>query len=327
MKKALVLGSEGNIGKPLVKHLKAKGYAVRESDIRSGCRENYLMADINSPIDLLPLFDWKPDVVFILSAIVSRVTCEQASSLAIATNLSGINNVLQLCKRVGAMVVFFSTSEVYGPEFNPMDEAISDPAPNNRYGLSKLLGEKLVEYEVRNYGLRAVSLRPFMMYDEEEDLGDHRSAMIRFASDLAMGKPIEVHKKSARSWLHVSDAVCAIEAATRVQEYSVINIGHPEVKPIADLAEMIRKELNASSRLITVKDLPPRMTLIKKPMLDRQRDILGIIPKVSLDEGVKIVCRRVEKRLIADGRGLHRLQSDKSTAASVKEEYSRLLIH
>ena len=90
MKKALVLGSEGNVGGPLVTHLKEQGYAVLESDIRPAWRDGYLMADINHPIDLLPAFDWKPDVVFLLSAMVSRVTCEQASSLAIATNLGGV---------------------------------------------------------------------------------------------------------------------------------------------------------------------------------------------------------------------------------------------
>lgn len=299
MKKALVLGSEGNIGAPLVKYLRQSGYEVLESDIRPAWRDNYLMADINHPVDLLPAFDWQPDVVFLLSAMVSRVTCEQASGLAISTNLGGINNVLQLCKRVGAMVVFFSTSEVYGPTCERMDEAISDPQPNNRYGLSKLLGEKLVEYEVRQHGLKAVSLRPFMMYDEEEDLGDHRSAMIRFACNLAVNKPIEVHNGSARGWLHVSDAVRAIEAASRVKDYAVINIGHPDVVPIADMAEKVRSELGAPADLITYNELPSRMTLIKRPVLDRQRDILGVIPQVSLDEGVMLVCKRVRERIRA----------------------------
>ena len=41
--------------------------------------------------------------------------------------------------------------------------------------------------------------------------------MIRFAYNLQHGLPIEVHKGSARGWLHVSDAVRAIEAATRVK--------------------------------------------------------------------------------------------------------------
>jgi len=299
VKKALVIGSEGNIGVPLVKHLGERGYEVLSADIRPGWRDNYMLVDINQPIDLLPAFDWRPEVVFVLSAIVSRVTCEQAGSLAIATNLSGINNVLQLSKRVGAMVVFFSTSEVYGSNCDSMDEGNSNPQPNNRYGLSKLLGEQLVEYESRIYGLKAVSLRPFMIYDENEELGNHRSAMIRFAGNLAMNKPIEVHRGSARSWLHISDAVQAIEAATRVQEYTVINIGHPEVMPIAELAEMIRKELDISSELIKHTNLPSQMTLIKIPVLNRQRDILGIRPKVSLHEGVKMVCRRVRVRMRA----------------------------
>lgn len=299
MKKALVIGSEGNIGGPLVQYLREHGYEVMSADIRSGWRPNFLVADITQPIDLLPAFDWRPNVVFILSAMVSRVTCEQASGLAIATNLGGINNVLQLCKRVDAMTVFFSTSEVYGPECNPMDEAISTPGPNNRYGLSKFLGEQLVEYEARQYGLRAVSLRPFMIYDENEDLGDHRSAMIRFAGNLASGKAIEVHRGSARGWMHISDAVRAIEAAAHVKEYSVINIGHPEIVPIADLAEMIRSQLGASRDLIQYNELPNRMTLIKEPMLKRQRDILGITPQISLAQGVERVCIRVRERLKA----------------------------
>lgn len=302
MKKALVLGSEGNIGAPLVRHLRASGVAVLESDIKPGWREGFLMADINHPVDLLPAFDWGPDVVFLLSAIVSRVTCEQASSLAISTNLGGINNVLQLAKRVRARVVFFSTSEVYGPECDPMDEAISNPRPNNRYGLSKLLGEQLVEYESRHHGLTAAVVRPFMVYDENEDLGDHRSAMIRFTTDLALGRPIQIHRGAMRSWLHVSDAVRAIDAAARLPEYSVINIGHPDILPIGDLAEMIRAELNADRALIKETELPSRMTLSKRPSLNRMRDLLGVVPKVSLADGVRLVCRRVQDRLRAGER-------------------------
>ena len=301
MTKALVIGSEGNVGAPLVRHLRANGYDVLESDIKPGWRDRFVMADINHPVDLLPAFDWGPDVVFLLSAIVSRVTCEQASGVAIATNLGGVNNVLTLCKRVGARLVFFSTSEVYGNDCDAMDEAVTTPRPNNRYGLSKLLGEQLVEYEVRTHGLRAVSLRPFMIYDESEDLGDHRSAMIRFTSELAMGRPIEVHRGAARSWLHISDAVRAIEGAARLDEYAVINIGHPDVTPMEDLAEKIRRELGAARDLVQVRDLPPRMTLVKRPSLERQRTLLGVTPAVGLDEGVARVCRGVGERLRSSG--------------------------
>jgi len=295
--RALVIGSEGNVGGPLTAHLRSLGQEVLEVDIRPGWRSDYLMADITRPGDLLPAFDWKPDVVYLLSAMVSRVTCEQAAALAIDTNLSGVNNVLQLCKRVGARLVFFSTSEIYGPEVFEMDEALPDPRPNNRYGLSKLLGEKLVEYEVRTYGLKAVSLRPFMIYDENEDFGDHRSAMIRFAHRLATGRPIEVHEGSARGWLHVSDAVRSIEAASRVDAYTVVNIGHPDIRPISELAERIRARLDAPESLVTIRKLPERMTLVKRPILDRMAKILGVTPTVSFEEGVERVCVETLKRI------------------------------
>jgi nucleoside-diphosphate-sugar epimerase len=300
-RRALVIGAAGNIGAPLVAYLRSIGYAVMEADIRPGWRKDYLMADITHPLDLLPAFDWGPDVVFLTAAAVGRMTCEQAGSLAIATNLSGMNNVLQLCKRAECMCVYFSSSEVYGPTCDPMDDGAALPHPNNRYGLSKWLGEQLVEYEVRNGGLRAVTLRPCMMYDETEDLGDHRSAMIRFAANLARGRSIEVHRGSARGWLHVSDAVRAIEAAAHVDHYAAINIGHPDIVPMADLAEMLRFELQADPALIRLTSLPSQMTLVKRPTLERQRTILGIEPMVSLREGVRRVCAYQRKLVAGEG--------------------------
>jgi nucleoside-diphosphate-sugar epimerase len=299
-RKALVIGSEGNIGKPLVRYLRGLDYEVLESDVKPAWRPGYLMADIRNPADLMLAFDWKPDIVFHLGAMVSRVTCEQAASLAIDVNLAGTQNVLDLTKRAGAKLVYFSTSEVYGPELEIMAEE-EQPRPNNRYGLSKLLSESLVEYEVKQHGLRAVTLRPFMMYDEEEDFGDHRSAMIRFATNLALGKPIQVHRGSSRGWFHVSDALRAIEAAAQLDEYSIINIGSPDVRSISELAEIIRRNYGAPEELVRVVHLPSRMTLSKRPTLERQEKLLGVVPEVGLEEGVERVCRRVRERLSLAG--------------------------
>lgn len=302
--KMLVIGSEGNIGVPLVKHLRAVGHEVQEADLVQGWRPNYTVADINHPLDLVPAFEWGPDVVFLLSAMVSRVTCEQAASLALHTNLAGVNNVVQLakmCRPGGAKLVFFSTSEVYGPGCDPMSEMESNPQPNNRYGFSKWLGEKIVEYEVNQHKLQAVIIRPFMMYDENEDFGDHRSAMIRFAWNLAQNKVIEVHRGSARGWLHASDAVNAIERAACMQlkNGDIFNIGHPDIRPMDALAHMIAKRLGKPEELIKTVDFPERMTAVKRPTLLKQKDVLCAEPKVSLDEGVDRVCVKVIERLEA----------------------------
>lgn len=295
MKKAMVIGAAGNIGKPLVKYLKEREYEVCEVDIKPAWRDGYYVADITKPADLIEPFDFKPDYVFHLAAMVSRVTCEQAGSMCVDTNLYGTQNVIEFTKRCKAKLINFSTSEVYGPDNEIMDED-GNACPNNRYGMSKLLAEKLVEYEVHYHHLDAVSLRPFMMYDENEDLGEHRSAMIRFAYNLYHGMPVEVHVGSARGWLHVSDAIRAIEAATRIEGYEVINIGNPDVYTIKELALMVCKELGADESLIHYVDLPERMTLVKRPTLLKQRELLGVEPKVQLKEGVRRVCEMMRKR-------------------------------
>ena len=123
-----------------------------ESDIRPGWRAGYVMADINHPVDLLPAFDWKPDVIFLLSAMVSRVTCEQASGLAIATNLGGVNNVLQLAKRAGAGSCFSRRPRYTAPDSSGWTRPNRIRGRTTATGLSKLLGEQLVEYEVRTTG-------------------------------------------------------------------------------------------------------------------------------------------------------------------------------
>jgi nucleoside-diphosphate-sugar epimerase len=290
--KVLAIGSEGNIGGPLVEYLRTQGQEVYSTDIKPGYRPEYAMADINHPVDLLDAFDWGPDVVYLMAAVVSRVTCEQAGSLAVATNIGGVNNIVQLVKRAGAKLIYFSTSEVYGPTEELMDEDVSTPRPNNRYGLTKYLGEQIVDYEVRTHGLQAVTVRPFMFYDENEALGDHRSAMIRFAQGLAEGKPVEVHGGTSRSWMHISDAVRALYATMFVDHYEVINIGHPDVVETTALAEMFRTRLDAPRSLLNIIEQPGRMTPTKVPALNKQRDLLGIVPAVDVEEGVARVAAR-----------------------------------
>ena len=53
--------------------------------------------------------------------------------------------------------------------------------------------------------------------------------------------------------------------------------------------------MNASKSLLNFIDLPGKMTLSKNPKLDKQKNILGITPKVSFDDGIKLVCDKVKQ--------------------------------
>lgn len=289
--KILAIGSNGNVGDVLVKHLRTQGHEVTECDWQPGWRENYYQADINMPLDLLRVFEAaQPDVVYHLAAMVSRVTCEAAPALTVTTNLVGVQNVAELCKRYTAKMIYFSTSEVYGNIDGDLDELTTEPQPNNRYGLTKYLGEKLVEYEVANHGLKAATVRPFMFYHEDETRGDHRSAMIRFIERLSKGQRIEIHKGSERAWLHLDDAVVALEALIHLEEYGLFNIGHSDYIKTEDVAQMVADELGVKLEdYADYVELPGRMTLVKRPDVTRMKEVLGMTPKVSFKQGLKRV--------------------------------------
>lgn len=295
--KVLVVGSEGNIGRPLVKHLFHCGYEVIRADICNKYGSDYYQTDIVHPNDLYPMvIREEPDVIYNLAAMVSRITCEASPHMTIDRNLGGTNNVIQLAKLVKAKLIAFSTSEVYGNQGGIQSEDSTTMKPNNRYALSKLLCEELVKYEVEYCGLDAVILRPFMFYSEDEDLGDHRSAMIRFAYDLFFGKTIEVHKDSARSWLHMDDAIVALERAAHLKDFYIINIGHPAVVKTEDLARKFCDIYGLDyERYVKEISLPEQMTLAKVPDLTRQRLLLKFEPKIGINEGVLRVANRIER--------------------------------
>lgn len=293
----LVTGSEGNIGKKLVPYLKARGHVVTRTDNISKVEHGYIQADIWSSDLWYKTAGIDIDVVYHLAAMVSRVTCEVTPDQAIHTNICGTNGVIQLCKLNNAYLINFSTSEVYG---NVDDGYLSPDAiclPNNRYGLSKYLAERLVEYEIENYALKAINVRPFMIYDEDEDLGEHRSAMVRFAEALIKKQPIKVHYNSKRGWLHISDAVKILEKLADTQIIGTMNIGSGGVATMRHVAETMCRELGLDP-FDYIKDVeqPDRMTLVKIPILTVQ-DQLGYTPKVTLEDGIRRVLRRVKERL------------------------------
>ena len=298
--KVLVTGSEGNIGSRLIPHLKKCGHSVYRIDIKQSYADDYTLADVTKIGDMYGIFlKFRPDVVIHMAAMVSRITCERSPDITVDVNISGTNNVIQLCKDIGAKIIYFSTSEIYGNIGGFLTED-RVPIPNNRYALTKYLGEKLIEYEKDNYGLKAVILRPFMFYDEYESFGENRSAMIRFAENLILGNKIEVHKGSHRSWMHISDAVIAIEKSIHL-ENEVINIGSNDVLPIEVIVQKMCDILSLNYQdCVKETEFPSRMTFDKYPDLKKYDRLIGHVPQISIDTGIRNVLNVVKQRLSHD---------------------------
>jgi dTDP-4-dehydrorhamnose reductase len=85
-----------------------------------------------------------PDVVVHSAAATSVEACEEKPELAHETNALGTKHVVDAAAAVGARVVYPSTAYVFGDDA-PVHTEDDEPAPMNRYGRSKLDGERYVE--------------------------------------------------------------------------------------------------------------------------------------------------------------------------------------
>jgi len=167
MEKILVIGSSGQLGSELT---------VALSNVYG--ESNIVAADLHKPKneEIHPIFE-KLDVidkkhlseivikhkitqVYHLAAILSA-TGEKHPGLAWRVNIDGLMNVLDVCRDLKIKKVYWPSSiAVFGPN-TPKDETpqhtITDP--NTVYGISKLTGERLIEYYYYHYGLDVRSLR------------------------------------------------------------------------------------------------------------------------------------------------------------------------
>lgn len=298
-KRILVTGSEGNIGKILVPYLQKCGHEVICLDIVQKYRDNYILCNILNLCDAQSeLNEFKPQVVFHMAAMVSRITSEKSPHMAVNTNITGTSAIISLCLKHNARLINFSTSEVYGNNLEFLDET-ETPQPNNIYGLTKLISEQICNYYKKYKKLDAVNVRPFMLYDENENFGENRSAMIRFTENIIKGIPITVHQNTIRSWLHMDDAVIMFEKLIEIpQIIDAINIGNPAFDKIETLAKMICKYTGQPENLINISELPKQMTLSKKSNFTIQNKYINHKPKISLDEGVRRVIKVVKNKIL-----------------------------
>lgn len=296
LKRVLITGSEGNIGTELQKRLPSPAYSLLRCDIVHKYAKNYIISDITNPIDLYPIAtEFRPHVAIHLAAKVSRVDCEKSPSLTVNTNLHGLMNIIKLCLITKAKLIYFSTSEVYGNIGYPLSEDSDRLKPNNIYGLTKLKGEELVKYYADNYGLKAVILRPFMIYNELQAGGEDKCALNRIVHSIKNGKRFNLHKNSTRSWLHISDFCNAVIKSVYVDIFETFNIGHPDIYKTSEVAQMVCDKMGVDyAEHILEVEQPKGMTLLKEPDLRKQKEVLGFVPEVNIEEGIDLLIDKVQ---------------------------------
>jgi nucleoside-diphosphate-sugar epimerase len=168
MEKILVIGCAGQIGSELTLELRRiYGDAnVVATDIKPASKE---IAD-NGPCEILDVLDThrlfgtitrnKITQVYHLAAILSG-NAEKKPLTSWNINMKGLMNVLEIGREVGLNKVFWPSSiAVFGPT-TPRENTpqFTIMEPNTVYGISKLAGERWIEYYYNKFKVETRSIR------------------------------------------------------------------------------------------------------------------------------------------------------------------------
>jgi dTDP-4-dehydrorhamnose reductase len=200
--------------------------------------------------------DFRPDVIVHAAANAIVDACENDPAMALRTNVQGTSNVAEVCRDVGARLVYLSSDYLFDGSARPPDGYPADavPRPLNIYGLTKLAGERVTQAVDRHLIIRTSWL--FGGTDENTDqllaavramLAGERPALINdqvsrptYARDLAEGVVrllalaelptgvLHLTNTGQASWYEAG-----LVAADQLRRLSGIAVPDPEPVPLA----------------------------------------------------------------------------------------------
>jgi len=269
----LVTGGAGFVGSSLVRRLLDQDYSVTVIDnLLRGSRGNlptddrltFVEGDIRSGSDLAAAIAFKPNYVVHLAAQHFIPYCNEHPGDTIHVNVYGTQNILDAIADSNCVdkLIFASTAAVYAPSDKPHteDEVM---APIDIYGISKKIGEELVDFFHRQTGISALNARLFNVVGPREtnphlipDIFDQ----LPTTESLKLGNLVP-----KRDYTFTDDIADGIIAMLRSDVNSgSINIGSGNSYSAGELVEIIGEIMNSD---LTVDSIPERQRSGDRPNL------------------------------------------------------------
>ena len=238
------------------------------------------------------------DIILHMAAIAGIDTVIKNPLKTMEVNMIGTYNILRALRELMMIekikcFVDFSTSEVFGINAFRVDEKSSvnlQPVGEARwtYSVSKLAGEHIVHSYHKQFGLRAVTVRPFNVYGPMQ-IGE--GAIHHFVVRAIKNEPLIIHGEGdqIRSWCYIDDMVEGILLCLEEEKAigEVFNIGNPKgTITILGLAEKVIQLVKSCSQIRHVPKSYVDVEL-RIPSIEKIKDLLGFEPKIDLNEGIR----------------------------------------
>jgi GDP-D-mannose 3', 5'-epimerase len=279
MKKALVLGAAGFIGKALCSRLKAEDYWVSAIDKRYSpfgrpeC-DTFDLFDLRNPLP-----NWfstaaggqRYDEVYQFACNMGGagyIFTGEHDAEVISDNVLINTNVARTFSKVGCGRLLYTSSSCVYNDYRADDAARSgwrlteDCAghigpPSNSYGWEKLFSEQLYLAHKRNYGLNVCITRFSTIYGPGGCFDDGRekavAAITRKVLDAPNGGEVEVwgDGKQIRPLVYIDDLLDGITALARAKDFNgPVNLASDELTTCNEIAS---QAIARSNKRLTIK--------------------------------------------------------------------------
>ena len=218
----------------------------------------------------------------------------------------GTHNALGLAIAKGARFMLASTSEVYGdPQEHPQKETywgnVNPIGPRGVYDEAKRFAEAITFAYHRYHGLDTRIVRIFNTYGPRMRIHDGR-AVPTFIAQALRNEDVTIFGSGSqtRSFCYIRDLVAGLLALMDASTNDPVNIGNPREMTVEDMARLIIRMTNSSSRVV-FQPLPTDDPKVRQPDITRARTLLGWEPKVSLDEGLTATIAYFRAKMAASG--------------------------
>ncbi len=309
MVRCLVTGGAGFIGSHVVSLLLSHGHQVIViDDLSTGNKHNIptSVVLIEQPLEEVEANTFSNiDVVFHLASISGVAVSLFAPSACFNRNVAAAHNLIVNSLRSGVKrIVFTSSMAVYGNHICPPFSEADLCNPNEPYGLSKLIIEKLLQMYGNHTDLEWTILRLHNVYGPHMNLQDpYRGVISIFLNRLLRGKPPVLYDdgNQLRAFTYVEDVVPYIVKAgfSKVSNKQILNLGSGEKTRLRDLAKTLCELTGYTKEPIY---LPERVGEAKDAYTTTEKSerLLSYKDKTSLHDGLLLTLEWAKKQGISN---------------------------
>jgi UDP-glucose 4-epimerase len=251
--KYLLLGGAGFIGKHLTKRLIDQGHSVTIVDNCS--TSSPPVGDVNffkeniSQFEKLDYLIETSDVVYFLAGSVGVKYIVENPFLTLMNNIELAQKVVNSVSKHKKLIIFTSTSEVYGNGPFSETNSLEIGCPDNlrwSYASAKLT----TEFMIASSGCPYRILRLFNVVGPGQ-LSDYGMVLPRFLQAAKTNQDIVVYGDGDqyRAFCHINDALDMIQQVEK-KENGIYNIGNNFPITILELAKIVKNITNSNSKII-----------------------------------------------------------------------------